>query len=82
MPTPAARDAMIAHLAARGVMAVFHYPPLHASPMGQRFGGRPGDCPVTESVSARLLRLPFHRALGEADVARVIEAVLAFPGAS
>jgi dTDP-4-amino-4,6-dideoxygalactose transaminase len=44
--------------------------------MGRRFGGRPGDCPVTESVSDRLLRLPFYNDLAEDDQMKVIEAIL------
>jgi dTDP-4-amino-4,6-dideoxygalactose transaminase len=43
--------------------------------MGRRFGGRPGDCPVTESVSDRILRLPFYNTLGEREQAAVIEAI-------
>ena len=35
--------------------------------MGARFGGRPGDCPETESVSDRLVRLPFYNDLTEAE---------------
>ncbi|WP_089721296.1 dTDP-4-amino-4,6-dideoxygalactose transaminase [Candidatus Entotheonella palauensis] len=76
MPTPEQRQAMIDHLRAQGIQSVFHYLPLHASDVGQRFGG--GDCPVTESVSERLLRLPFYHALSEGDQIRVIEAVTAF----
>ena len=78
LPSLAARTALIAHLKARGIMAVFHYLPLHLSDMGRRFGGRPGDCPVTEDVSDRLLRLPFYNTLTGADQARVVEAVLEF----
>ena len=69
---------MIAHLKARGILAVFHYLPLHLSEMGQRFGGQPGDCPVTEDVSDRLLRLPFYNSLSDGEQAQVIEALLAF----
>ena len=47
--------------------------------MGQRLGGRPGQCPVTEEVSDRLLRLPFYKDLTEEDQMRVIGAVLEFP---
>ena len=54
------RQALITHLASRGILAVFHYVPLHLSPMGRNLGARPGDCPVTEDVSERLLRLPFY----------------------
>jgi dTDP-4-amino-4,6-dideoxygalactose transaminase len=59
-------------------MAVFHYLPLHLSPMGRRLGGRPGDCPVSEDVSDRLLRLPFYNELDEAAQGEVIDAVQAF----
>jgi dTDP-4-amino-4,6-dideoxygalactose transaminase len=69
------RQAFIAHLKARGVTAVFHYVPLHLSGMGRRFGGREGNCPVTEAVSDRLVRLPLFYDLTPADQARVIDAV-------
>ena len=78
LPSPEERQALIAHLKGRGVQAVFHYLPLHLSEMGQRFGGQPGDCPVTESVSDRLLRLPCFPGLSEPEQARVIEAVRSF----
>lgn len=78
MPTAEQRQALMAHLKAQGIQSVFHYLPLHISEVGQRFGGRLGDCPVTESVSERLLRLPFYQGLTEADCARVVEVVTAF----
>src|SRR5271157_1450085 len=78
LPTPQSRNALIAHLKNRGAMAVFHYLPLHLSPMGLRGGGYAGQCPVTEDLSARLIRLPFYNGLDEADQARVVEAVLEF----
>ncbi len=74
------RQALIARLKAQGILAVFHYQPLHLSEMGQRFGGKAGDCPVTESVSDRLLRLPFYADLTEADQARVVDTIRAFEG--
>jgi len=74
------RTRLIAHLKERGVLAVFHYLPLHLSEMGQRLGGKPGDCPVTEDLSDRLLRLPLYNDLGEADQAYVIESLHAFGG--
>ncbi|HYG79944.1 MAG TPA: dTDP-4-amino-4,6-dideoxygalactose transaminase [Pyrinomonadaceae bacterium] len=80
LPSLAERQALIAHLNARGISSVFHYLPLHLSNFGQQFGGRPGDCPVTEDVSERLLRLPFHNQLSEADQARVVAAVTEFEG--
>jgi dTDP-4-amino-4,6-dideoxygalactose transaminase len=78
MPDSDARDGLIAHLRRRGMLGVFHYVPLNLSAMGLRHGGSAGQCPVTESVSGRLIRLPFYNALNEADQAAVIEAVLAF----
>jgi dTDP-4-amino-4,6-dideoxygalactose transaminase len=78
LPSLETRQALIAHLKAQGIMSVFHYLPLHLSPMGQRFGGRRGDHPVTEDVSDRLLRLPFHGHLTGEDLHRVVDAVRAF----
>lgn len=60
------------------IHAAFHYVSLHLSPMGARFGGQPGDCPVSEHASACLLRLPFFTGLSEADQDRIIGAVTAF----
>jgi dTDP-4-amino-4,6-dideoxygalactose transaminase len=79
MPSPEARAALIGHLRDHWILAVFHYLPLHLSDMGQAFGGRPGQCPVTEDVAARLVRLPFYTSLAEPDQARVIEAVRSAP---
>jgi dTDP-4-amino-4,6-dideoxygalactose transaminase len=78
LPTLELRQGMIAHLRQRGIEAVFHYLPLHLSDMGRRFGGQPGDCPVTEKVSDQLVRLPFHNALTEAELGKVVEAVREF----
>jgi len=74
----AQREQLIAHLEERGILAVFHYLPLHLSQMGQRFGGRAGQCPVTEDVSGRLLRLPFYNGLSEGEQGEVIAALDAF----
>ena len=78
MPSLKIRQALIDHLKSRGILSVFHYLPLHLSNMGRRFGGREGDCPVTEDVSDRLLRLPFYNDLSEADQANVVEAIKEF----
>jgi len=78
LPSGAARDRLIAHLRERRILAVFHYVPLHLSPMGARYGGRAGDCPVAERVSTSLVRLPFYNQLPAADQDRVIEAVTEF----
>jgi dTDP-4-amino-4,6-dideoxygalactose transaminase len=80
LPSLDVRQALITHLKARDILSVFHYLPLHLSDMGQKFGGRVGDCPVTETISDRLLRLPFYNDLPEADQANVIEAIQSFDG--
>jgi dTDP-4-amino-4,6-dideoxygalactose transaminase len=78
LPSLEQRTAMLAHLKSRGVQGVFHYLPLHLSVMGQRLGGRPGDCPVTERVSDCLVRLPFYGGMTAADRQRVVAAVRDF----
>lgn len=80
MPSLQQRQGLISFLKSRGILSVFHYVPLHLSPMGQRFGGRSGACPVAEEKSERLLRLPFYNSLSRADQDQVIKAVLEFPG--
>ena len=78
MPSLAERQAMIEYLKASGIYCVFHYLPLHLSDMGKKFGGKAGDCPVTEDVSDRLLRLPFYNSLSELDLSLVTEKIKAF----
>ena len=78
LPSLDRRQALMAHLKSEGILAVFHYLPLHLSDMGRRFGGKEGDCPVTEDLSDRLLRLPFYNALTEGEQAHVVEAVTKF----
>lgn len=78
LPSLKCRQALISHLKDRGVQAVFHYLPLHLSEVGRKLGGNPGDCPVTEEVSDRLLRLPFYNTLTEAEQTHVIASVAEF----
>ena len=78
MPSCQERQALIAHLKSNGILAVFHYLPLHLSDMGIRFGGEKGDCPVTEQISDRLLRLPFFNELTEAEQEFVVEKIFSF----
>jgi dTDP-4-amino-4,6-dideoxygalactose transaminase len=78
LPSLEARQGLIAHLKQQGILAVYHYLPLHTSDMGIKYGGKLGDCPVTEHVSDRLLRLPFFNDLTDELQAQVIEAVLQY----
>jgi dTDP-4-amino-4,6-dideoxygalactose transaminase len=77
LPSTEHREALIAHLKARSILSVFHYTPLHLSEAGKRFAARTCDCPVTEDVSERLLRLPFYSDLTAADQDDVIAGVVA-----
>jgi dTDP-4-amino-4,6-dideoxygalactose transaminase len=79
LPSDEIRQEMILHLRRRGIHSVFHYLPLHLSPMGRKFGGIKAQCPVTEDVSGRLLRLPFYNDIREEELARVTEAIREFP---
>jgi dTDP-4-amino-4,6-dideoxygalactose transaminase len=78
LPSLSERQALINHLKARDIYAVFHYLPLHLSDMGRSFGGREGDCPVTEDMSDRLLRLPFYNDLTEREQKVVVTAIEEF----
>jgi dTDP-4-amino-4,6-dideoxygalactose transaminase len=80
LPSLVYRQALIAHLKAEGILSVFHYVPLHSSEMGRRCAARDAQCPVTDDISGRLLRLPFYNDLTQAELARVVAAVTAFGG--
>ena len=72
------RDALLKHLRNLGIHAVFHYVPLHSSPMGRRVGKTPQPLTVTETVSRQLLRLPLFADLSIEEQARVTDGVRAF----
>jgi dTDP-4-amino-4,6-dideoxygalactose transaminase len=74
----ATRSALIAHLKARGIHAVFHYVPLHSSPAGRRFGRADGALSVTDDISERLLRLPLYYDLTHSDVTVIVAAITEF----
>lgn len=78
LPSLERRQTFIRHMRASGILTVFHYVSLHLSDMGRKFGYGEGACPVTESVSDRLVRLPFYNDLSLQEQATVIEAVLNF----
>ena len=74
----ATRTALIAHLKAQGIHSVFHYVPLHSSPAGRKYGCVSGSMKVTDDMSGRLLRLPLHYEMDDADVARICAAIRQF----
>jgi dTDP-4-amino-4,6-dideoxygalactose transaminase len=73
------RDALRAHLQAHGVDSEVYYPlALHLQPCFTDLGGRPGDCPNAEAVTAEVLALPVHAALTPAQADHVIDCVRRF----
>jgi len=78
LPNEAMRNRFIKWLDSQGVHSVFHYVPLHTSPMGQRYEYAAGDLPITEAVSDQLARLPFFFGLSRAQQDRVIQAAVSF----
>ena len=72
------RTALISHLKERGVMAVFHYVPLHSSPAGEMYGRFHGIDGYTTRESDRLVRLPMYYGLTDEDRTVVISAIATF----
>jgi dTDP-4-amino-4,6-dideoxygalactose transaminase len=78
LPSEEDRRRFIDTLRDRGIQAVFHYQPLHLSPMGREWGSRECELPVTERIADTLVRLPFHTGLSDEDLETVCEATTAF----
>lgn len=74
------RDGLIEFLNDRSVMAVFHYVPLHSSPVGRKIGKTHGSMTVTDDVSSRLLRLPLFYQMEVDELASVAKLVREFFG--
>jgi dTDP-4-amino-4,6-dideoxygalactose transaminase len=73
LPNQGIRNALMAYLKHYGIMAVFHFVPLHSSPMGQKFGGQVGALSITEELSGRLLRLPFYYEMTEGEQVYIVK---------
>lgn len=76
LPSLDQRQRLISHLRTRGMLSAFHYLPLHLSDMGRQYGS--ADCPITEFISDRLVRLPFYNDISEDDQLKVIKAIHEF----
>jgi dTDP-4-amino-4,6-dideoxygalactose transaminase len=75
LPNLERRTAFIDSLKSKGINAVFHYVPLHDSPMGQKYGRTEGDLVNTRELSERLVRLPLWLGL-EAELDHVIAQII------
>lgn len=69
------RTRFIAYLKERGIMAVFHYVPLHSSPAGKKFGRFHGEDRYTTRESERLVRLPLFYGIGQDSREKVVQTV-------
>jgi len=74
------RTRLIAHLKRNGIHAVFHYVPLHTSPVGESMGYCAGMLPVTEYCADRIVRLPLYAGLSDDEADRITENVRRFFG--
>ena len=72
------RTALIEFLKGHGIMAIFHYVPLHSSSAGRLYGRACRTLEVTEQVSACLLRLPLYYEMTQVDVRYVVEKIYQF----
>jgi dTDP-4-amino-4,6-dideoxygalactose transaminase len=76
LPDRSTRNFVLEAMRAVGIQATFHYVPLHSSDAGRMFAARETECPVTDDVSGRLLRLPLYNSLSDDDVERVASTFL------
>ena len=72
------RNALMDYLKSKEILSVFHYLPLHLSGVGRPMGYKEGQLPITESMSGRLLRLPFYYELTGGEQAAVVQAINEF----
>lgn len=72
------RTALLAHMKAHDILAVFHYIPLHSAPAGLKFGRFDGEDRYTTIESERLVRLPLWYGMTDEVQQRVVESVKAF----
>ena len=60
---PENQQRFIDDLWSKNIYPYIGYIPLHSAPMGQRFGYKPEDVPLTEDIAKRIVRLPFYAEL-------------------
>ena len=78
LPALEERSRLIETLKDAGIQAVFHYQPLHLSPMGRKWGYAEGDLPATERVADRLVRLPLYSTLGDDELMHTLATIRSF----
>lgn len=72
------RTHLIDFLKEQGILAVFHYIPLHTAPAGRKFGVFCGEDRYTTKESERLVRLPMYYGLEEEKVVYIADKIKDF----
>ena len=75
LPTAEIRDDLIKKLKEKDIVAYICYVPLHSSPYGLKLGYKPEDCPITEDIASRLLRLPLYADMTKEDAININEII-------
>jgi dTDP-4-amino-4,6-dideoxygalactose transaminase len=70
------RDNVMNQLKEKGIIAIFHYVPLHSAQMGMELGYKKNDLPVTENISGRLLRLPLYAGMSDKGINYTLDILL------
>ncbi len=78
LPSLTERQRFMAYLRERSINTAFHYVPLHQSEMARRLGAPPAQCPVTERISDRLVRLPFFTSMTAEQQNYVTDVITSF----
>lgn len=74
----AERTLLLDHLKSNGIMAVFHYVPLHNSSAGSDYSRFHGDDQFTTVESERLIRLPLYFGITSEEIEKVVSSVVSF----
>jgi len=78
LPTAQQRSELLKHLNSAGIMATFHYIPLHSAPMGKKIQPKEFSLPITDDLSARLIRLPMYAGLTEEQIQVIVRCIREF----
>ena len=72
------RSKLISYLKEKGIMAVFHYVPLHSAPAGRKFGRFNGEDRYTTKESERLIRLPLFYSITDDEVEYIVDSLIGY----
>jgi dTDP-4-amino-4,6-dideoxygalactose transaminase len=78
LPHNQIRNNLMDFLKKRKISAIFHYIPLHSSPMGLKLGNKADDLPITTEIAGRILRLPLHAHLTQDQLKFVVDSISQF----